>query len=142
MSALDYEVWSNKLTVLMHPTECTTCGMPFCVPQDFDQRNRKLSNREWFCPQGHRNYYGQTEVDRLRKELESEKTRATNWRESCYRRDELLEQAKREHAATKGKLTKVKKRAAAGVCPCCNRTFEQLARHMKQQHPDYAVSAD
>jgi hypothetical protein len=24
-----------------------------------------------------------------------------------------------------------------GVCPCCNRTFQQLARHMKAKHPGY-----
>lgn len=27
-------------------------------------------------------------------------------------------------------------RAHAGVCPCCNRTFKQLAAHMKTKHPD------
>jgi hypothetical protein len=25
-----------------------------------------------------------------------------------------------------------------GVCPCCKRTFENLARHMKGQHPTFA----
>jgi hypothetical protein len=23
-------------------------------------------------------------------------------------------------------------------CPCCNRTFQQLARHMKAKHPEHA----
>jgi hypothetical protein len=26
---------------------------------------------------------------------------------------------------------------ANGVCPCCNRTFQNLARHMAGKHPDY-----
>lgn len=25
----------------------------------------------------------------------------------------------------------------AGVCPCCNRTFKNLARHMAGQHPGF-----
>lgn len=28
-------------------------------------------------------------------------------------------------------------RVGAGVCPCCKRTFQQLARHMKCKHPKY-----
>jgi hypothetical protein len=24
------------------------------------------------------------------------------------------------------------------VCPCCNRTFQALARHMNSKHPTYA----
>ncbi len=39
-------------------------------------------------------------------------------------------------------MTKVKKRAANGVCPCCNRTFSDLARHMKAKHPDFAEGED
>lgn len=27
-------------------------------------------------------------------------------------------------------------RIGAGICPCCNRTFSQLARHMQSKHPD------
>jgi hypothetical protein len=34
-------------------------------------------------------------------------------------------------------MTRIKKRVAAGVCPCCNRSFKDLARHMAGQHPDY-----
>lgn len=52
------------------------------------------------------------------------------------------EQAHREAAqhqsrAFKGVVTKLKKRAANGVCPCCNRTFVDLARHMAGKHPTF-----
>lgn len=49
-----------------------------------------------------------------------------------------LEAERRAHAATKGQLTKTRKRVAGGVCPCCNRSFVNLGRHMAGQHPDYA----
>ena len=31
-----------------------------------------------------------------------------------------------------------KNRVAASVCPCCKKTFKQLAAHMKNKHPNYA----
>lgn len=34
------------------------------------------------------------------------------------------------------------RRIAAGVCPCCRRSFTDLARHMSSQHPDYAGISD
>jgi hypothetical protein len=46
----------------------------------------------------------------------------------------------RSHAATKGHVTRKKRqleRVASGVCPCCNRSFVNLRRHMKTQHPEF-----
>ena len=48
--------------------------------------------------------------------------------------------AERSAAAYKGHLTRVKRRVGNGVCPCCNRTFKNLADHMTTKHPDYAGS--
>ena len=50
--------------------------------------------------------------------------------------------ATRRMAAAKGELTKMKKRVGNGVCPCCNRQFVNLQRHMATQHPGYAVGND
>lgn len=38
--------------------------------------------------------------------------------------------------AYKGNVTKLKKRASAGLCPCCNRHFTNLQRHIASKHPD------
>lgn len=35
------------------------------------------------------------------------------------------------------RLRKVKDRVKNGVCPCCNRTFVNLQRHMHTKHPSY-----
>ena len=37
----------------------------------------------------------------------------------------------------KAAKTRLKNRVASGVCPCCNRTFKQLAAHMSRQHPEF-----
>lgn len=31
------------------------------------------------------------------------------------------------------------KRSAASACPCCKRTFRQLARHMAAKHPEHGL---
>ena len=47
-------------------------------------------------------------------------------------------EAKAEQARIKAeKETKrLKRLASGGVCPCCNRTFSNMARHMRSQHPE------
>lgn len=42
-----------------------------------------------------------------------------------------------QRRAQKGQNTRLKKRIAAGVCPCCNRSFANLREHMAGQHPDF-----
>jgi hypothetical protein len=136
-----YDVYTGTVTIPMVTHQCWSCGMPYCVPADFDKRNRE-KNRNWYCPQGHDTIVRETEVTKLKKQLEAETARANKWREDAIEREEQTKAEQRQHAATKGLLTKAKKRAAAGVCPCCNRTFEQLARHMKTQHPNYHEAPD
>jgi hypothetical protein len=50
---------------------------------------------------------------------------------------EIAERERRRANGYKGHATRITKRAKAGVCPCCNRTFKQLAAHMASQHPTF-----
>jgi len=43
-----------------------------------------------------------------------------------------------QRRAEKAAKTRIKNRIGNGVCPCCNRTFKDLASHMKCKHPEYA----
>lgn len=109
---------------------CYTCGCVVALEAQF-VRNRQKDKQEWFCPNGHNQYFaGETEEQRLKKQLEDERRESTRLRTR-------LEEEKRSHSATKGKATKAAKRTAAGVCPCCNRSFGNLARHMKCKHPEH-----
>lgn len=51
--------------------------------------------------------------------------------------DFVIDRMERSAAAQRGVLTRLKNRVAAGVCPCCHRSFKQLSEHMKMKHPDY-----
>lgn len=84
----------------------------------------------FYCPAGHGQSYTKSEVTRLREKLEDEKKNAEFWRKRA-------DEADRSKAAIKGQLTKERKRVGNGVCPCCNRTFQNVARHMASKHPDF-----
>ena len=85
----------------------------------------------WHCPYCQVGWgYHESEATPLKKQLD---------RERGLRRQEVerREQTERQLRAQKGQNTKLRKRVKAGVCPCCNRTFKQLAAHMARMHPEY-----
>ena len=128
--------------VHLETQECGECGITFAAPESF-WRERRNTGRGWFCPNGHSRVFRETDVEKLRKEMQAQidrKERERAWAAEArdrYRRE--AEETKRRLSAAKGQLTKTKKRIAGGVCPCCNRSFSDLYRHMTVKHPDYAA---
>jgi len=63
--------------------------------------------------------------------------REQEWREELRDNNVSLEKSNRalRGVATrrKNQLNKVKK----GVCPCCDRFFENVYKHMKTKHPEH-----
>lgn len=113
---------------------CGKCAIRFAVPQSFYDI-RQVDSATFYCPLGHSQHYpaGKTE-----KQLANERA---EWLErQLANRDEDLRSERASHSATKGQLTKAKKRAAAGVCPCCHRSFVQLSRHIATKHPEMLES--
>jgi hypothetical protein len=123
--------YSGTLTVMT-----CWCGMRHAVPAELaaHQMNAHNDGRrevDIYCPLGHAYVpAGVSEVERVRRELERSRRQLAN-------RDEDLRSERASHAATKGHLTKTRKRVGKGVCPCCNRHFTNVERHMSTQHPDY-----
>lgn len=110
--------------------ECGGCGIPFFVPTKWNRA--KVENHGSFhCPNGcNRVYTGKTKAEKLAEELEQEKQRRI--KEGQELQDKWL-----DALGEKTKLEKKLKRVSNGVCPCCNRTFQNLHQHMKKQHPDH-----
>lgn len=109
--------------------ETCWCGIPHAIPSELSRQARD-NGTAVYCPLGHAWVVSQTRAEKLAAELEEQKRRTKAARD-------LLAAEERSHSATRGHLTRTKKRHAAGVCPCCNRTFAQLARHMATKHPDW-----
>lgn len=124
--------YALPVSIQMTEMECGECGISFCVPESW-RSERQKNGTGWFCPNGHSRIYRESDVQKLTKQLseEKERTRLALCRENEERaRADRLEKERKRLA----------KRAHAGTCPCCNRTFQQLARHMKTKHPDHGAS--
>lgn len=129
-------------TVDLVTEQCCACGVLFAMTSNFNQQCRDNPDKWFYCPVGHRQHYtGQSLAEKLR--LAHERNELLS--QMVANRDEDLRAERAGHAVTKGKLTKTRnrlcstqRRVAAGVCPCCHRTFQQLARHMAGQHPEYS----
>lgn len=115
---------------------CGECGIHFAVPIWWLKEKRDKGGT-FTCPNGHARVFKESENARLKKELEAEKQRTENEERRRREAEERAERNWKTLRQTQGKLNATKKRVGNGVCPCCNRTFKQLARHMDAKHPDY-----
>ena len=117
------------------------CGIAFAVPSTF-LASLRAHDGELFCPRGHSLGFGKSDAEKLRAELEDEKRRTERQRKEKEWAQQATRKAERSRDSYKGKLGAAKKRHAAGVCPCCKRTFQQLVRHMASKHPGYQPEKD
>lgn len=116
---------------------CGGCGVLFWMTAEY-QGDRRRDHKTFYCPNGcPRAFNGPSEEEKLRKALETQKQQNAMWQDDAQRARERAEAAERRASAARGQVTKLKNRAAAGVCPCCNRTFANLARHMAGKHPAF-----
>ena len=109
---------------------CGECDLEFGMPR-FLYDARRIDRHIWFCPVGHqRCFIAKSEVQELRELLADAQARAIHANDQKHA-------ALAEVRKAQAKAKRVAKRAAAGVCPCCTRSFTNMARHMKTKHPDY-----
>ena len=127
-------------TVAFRKFECWVCGISFAMTRSWTDQ-LKEDRDTFFCPKGCKLAFGESKKDKEIKQLKAAAERAREDTERAHRSADnarqRTENEKRSHAATKGQLTKTKKRVAKGVCPCCNRQFVNMHRHMENKHPDY-----
>jgi hypothetical protein len=119
---------------------CYKCGLTFGLDADF--RRRRLDDRgDFYCPVGHAQHYiGKTDLEKAKEEAESLRRSRDSYINLAEVRAQQRDTARRSAAASRGVVTKVKRRLSKGVCPCCNRYFRDLHQHMQGQHPDWTVS--
>lgn len=120
------------------------CHVKFAMPDEWYDFFKKNTQRNFFCPAGHQQHFtGKSTEEQLKdklaeaeRKLTQEKCIVVNLRSSLNATyEERNRQARLKREAQK-KLKKVCTRVHNGVCPCCNRTFANLARHMASKHPE------
>jgi len=128
---------TNAGVVSMTILDCPNCGVIFAITAEYESRRRQ-DGRSFRCPNDHSMSYGKSEVEKERDRAATLERRLKFAEGREVHLKDQLQATEYQRRAAKGQLTKAKKRIAAGVCPCCNRTFQNLANHMSGQHPDYA----
>lgn len=127
----------------IHAIDCASCALTFGISAEFMERRRE-DHRSFYCPNGHSlSYNGKSQTERERdaaRELAQRESRRRQLAEEgeAYQRKQA-EHARRSAAAYKGWATRVRNRIKNGVCPCCNRSFSNVRRHMATQHPGFQI---
>lgn len=127
--------WNEFRTI-----ECYLCGTGFAVEATL-YNARLRDQRSFWCPNGHQQHFtGTTPEARKIRELEAERDRLKRERDAATTARSWAEsRAKGANIAAglaKAAKKRLEQRVSRGVCPCCHRTFKQLAAHMKTKHPD------
>lgn len=131
---------TKYVTVELTEINCGECGGTYAINERYREQMYQKGG-SWNCPYCDCGwgYSNNNENSKLKKQLAAEKRgRKLAERQAKREREEARYQANCARAQKAAK-TRIKNRIAAGVCPCCNRTFKQLAAHMKNKHPDYKV---
>lgn len=114
-------------------SECITCGVTYAVPSTMWDTQTKLGGFH-HCSNGHRQGWDKehSENEKLRRERDRLKQQTAQLEDEAR---EARVRAERAEAATK----RLKKRTAAGTCPCCKRTFSNMNIHMRKEHPQFVA---
>lgn len=127
-------VLPNPTSVSMIWITCYACGVAYGMARHvYDQRRK--DKEAFFCTNGHSAVFSADLVEQQKRQiasLEQSLKFANDDRDDARRRED---KAVRSERAQKANVTKLKRRAQHGVCAHCNRTFENVARHMLTKHP-------
>lgn len=129
---------SFTATTTFNALRCCQCGVEFALLEYF-QNERRRDGKTFYCPNGHAQTYGDTEADQLRRERDRLKQEQARLHGEIADRDRWLTKEVTAREKAEKETKRIKKRAAAGVCPCCTRHFTQLERHMQAEHPEIAT---
>jgi hypothetical protein len=129
--------FTDIITQTFKVVTCYTCGIPFGITSELYKRAVTDAIGSVTCPAcGKLTCWRESDDQKKIKELERKLTWETN---EVARQKQQREVAEASLTATRGVVTKMRKRVSVGTCPCCKRNFSQLARHMKTKHPDFGI---
>lgn len=121
----------TSVTVEMSAETCCAhgCGVVWCMPADLVNRRRN-DHKSFYCPNGHaQSYTAETEAEKLRRQL-------NNANQQIARAEDEAREANNGRIRAEKAQARALKRIHSGTCPCCKRTFQNVARHMQTKHPN------
>jgi hypothetical protein len=122
---------------------CAKCGCEVSLPDALHTAAKRSSKISFCCttatqctsPRASRRPIGCAES------VTGSLSRSPNKDDRIQQLREGREAAERRASAARGQVTKIKNCVGHGICPCCNRTFENQSRHMASQHPTFTAEA-
>lgn len=120
--------------------KCWKCKCQIWLPDELYQAAKKSASISIHCGYGHAGVFreGPSDEEKMCQERDRMAQRVAEWQDEAKQQHE---RAERRTSAARGQITKIKNRIGRGVCPCCNRSFENLARHMGSEHPTFTAEA-
>jgi hypothetical protein len=115
--------------------ECCACGTVWAWSSELE-RNRRESKETFYCPNGHPQSFTTSTAEKLQKQLDAAKAETERQKAETERQRQLRIDAERRTIAQRAVVKKLKNRVNCGVCPHCQRTFKQLAAHIKSKHAE------
>jgi hypothetical protein len=124
---------------------CSGCSGAYAISTVFMEEARRKGGfaQCWSCPycKSERGF-GESEKSKLESKIAAlERSRAYLEQSRTEARQEA-EHFRKSRDGIKGALVKQKKRIGKGACPCCNRFFPNLHRHMLSKHPEHATQPE
>ncbi len=131
-----------KRDLIIEVHSCWNCGIEYGLTEAF-ANSKRSDHSTFYCPNGHSTgFLAETKEEKLAKQLKRTQDALADERQWGAEQSALRKAEERRHSATKGLLTKAKKRAANGVCLACHRHFVNVERHMASRHPGFAAEAE
>lgn len=133
------------VSVSLDTIVCPDCSGAYAISSAFRAEALSLGDFKkcWHCPYCDSSRgYGESAHEKEVRMLRGQLAYQISFKESAQRRAQDAE-AEAEHFrksldGMKGALVKTQTRVKNGVCPCCTRSFSNLAAHMATKHPKYA----
>ncbi len=112
-----------QVSITLTEMNCGECGGTYAINERYRQQKYDKSGF-WTCPYCKCSWgYEKSQIKKLEEERDAE-----------IRRHQATLARLNQTAAEKDKLARKLKRVDRGVCPECNRTFQNLGRHMACKH--------
>lgn len=129
------------ITEKLVTVDCANCGLRFALTETYE-RSRRRDHGWFYCPQGHHQHFpSESDEEKLRRERDLYKQRVAQRDDEIKRLNQAVADETYRTMQAEKATAHLKKRSSVGTCPCCKRTFKQLAAHMAQKHPAFVAEA-
>lgn len=115
---------------------CPVCYIQYAAPEAMFKKMQSTGGT-WFCPNGHNLVFSENTIEKLEKRLKDAAEQSEYYSKRISSLHNQLTDKNNAIRAEKAAKTRLKNRIKNGVCPCCNRSFHNVARHMETMHPDF-----